>query len=835
MDMVSFALTTGAFGQDEAGNAVTGLTYDFSEISYSVDLSGNDSIGFDLDGWLGAGLEVEGDLLFEVGLTGEVHVDLGHIDSTLDIGTDGFVVDGVPNQAVGLDTSGFTVDAYEVTPVGFDLAESYIELGFRAALSGTMTAVLNGYYDLGILGEGSFQTTLFEDLPLDIEFLQEIIPHTPFDIVGGLDGNIFRFELGDYVEVAVDVPVFEYEDPEYVANEDTGLDTIHITGESSPFLTLEIGIASFILPPGIGPIGFDLGEDLLGEDLAEYFNIAIEGGLFDAKLVGTVSIGQEITIESEVLAEVVTSLGETLTGSLGDEFMFTTPEGEGEITVTASYTLSQTVEAVTSLILNSQIDWRAFFFQFEATVDIGIYSDKYELAFALLEDTVDLGELLGLTASFELYNDITTYLSEAGEEEYTVGYENFVTAASGVILNLTTHQDDIRGGAIGNAITGNARDNDLRGLGGNDTINGGDGDDRLLGGRGADVLDGDGGNDIASYQGSRSGVTVNLMTGESTGGDAQGDTLTDIERVIGSAHGDSLVGNDGANTLWGLAGNDTLVGNGGSDTFFGGAGADSIDGGNGIDTLRFGSASTGVTVNLETGTGLRGDAEGDVYVGIERVRGTDFADDITGGVQDNLLVGGDGNDSIYGGDGNDTVAGGAGMDDLYGGDGTDTLDYRQAGASVAVDFLNNNTNEGPVAGDTFHGFEIVIGSRFDDILQGDFADNIMDGGRGADYMVGRDGADTFILHGNDTVYGGTNQYITDPEDDLIIIDGNASDYYIRSTSTYQVFEISRQVGDFTEVFQVGGVEHVQFNDGTQNLNWVRPSRSEMETAARSGR
>jgi Ca2+-binding RTX toxin-like protein len=125
-----------------------------------------------------------------------------------------------------------------------------------------------------------------------------------------------------------------------------------------------------------------------------------------------------------------------------------------------------------------------------------------------------------------------------------------------------------------------------------------------------------------------------------------------------------------------------------------------------------------------------------------------------------------------------------------------------------------------VAGDTFQGFEIVIGSRFDDILQGDFADNIMDGGRGADYMVGRDGADTFILHGNDTVYGGTNQYITDPEDDLIIIDGNASDYYIRSTSTYQVFEISRQVGDFTEVFQVGGVEHVQFSDGTQNLNWV---------------
>ena len=818
-DMVSFELTTGAFGKDDEGNAVTGLTYDFSEITYTTGDSGSTSLGFDLDGWVGASLNLSGDFQFEVGLTGEVHVDLGHIDTSLDIGTDGFVVDGVPNQAVGLNTSGFTVDAYEIDPVGFDLAESYIELGFRAALEANVTVGLSGYYDLGILGEGSFDTTIIDNVPLNIEFLQEIIPHTPFDIIGGLDGNIFKFALGDYVEISVDVPEFEYEDPEYVPNDETGIDTVHITGESSPFLTLEIGVASFILPPGIGPIGFDLGEDLLGEDLAEYFNIAVEGGLFDAKLLGTVSVGQEITIESEVLAEVVTSLGETLTGSLGDEFMFETPEGEGEITVTASYTLSQTVEAVTSLILNSSIDWRVLFAQFEARVDVGIYSDTYEAAVALFEDSVDLGELLGLTASFELYNDITTYLSEAGEEEYTVRYENFVTAASGALLNLTTNQDHVIGGGIDNTINGNARNNILRGGAGNDTINAASGDDRLVGGRGADDLYGCDGRDTAVYQGSKAGVTANLTTGINTGGDAQGDHLYDVENLLGSSNGDSLTGDGNSNSLFGGGGNDTLNGMDGNDILSGGQGADSIDGGAGTDILRFSDTSAGVTVDLSAGTGLGGDAEGDSYAGIENVRGTLNDDSITGDDGDNRLLGGNGIDTIRGGDGNDTVSGGAGADNLNGGDGVDTLSYRGAAAAVAVDIFNELVTEGVSEGDLITGFENFIGSSFSDILKGDYADNVIDGGGGDDYMLGRDGVDTFILRGNDTVYGGTNQFSSDAEHDLVIIDGTSFQYFISQTSTLFLFEISRTVGDFAEVFQVSGVEHVQFNDSTQNLNW----------------
>jgi Ca2+-binding RTX toxin-like protein len=65
-----------------------------------------------------------------------------------------------------------------------------------------------------------------------------------------------------------------------------------------------------------------------------------------------------------------------------------------------------------------------------------------------------------------------------------------------------------------------------------------------------------------------------VLGGASSGGDAQGDTLTGIEQVMGSGFADSITGDAGANTLWGLAGDDVLTGGGGADTLKGGAGND---------------------------------------------------------------------------------------------------------------------------------------------------------------------------------------------------------------------------------------------------------------------
>ena len=64
--------------------------------------------------------------------------------------------------------------------------------------------------------------------------------------------------------------------------------------------------------------------------------------------------------------------------------------------------------------------------------------------------------------------------------------------------------------------------------------------------------------DTASYAASTSGVTVSLMTGTGSGGDAQGDTLTNIENLTGSNFDDTLEGNAGNNKLVGGLGIDTV-------------------------------------------------------------------------------------------------------------------------------------------------------------------------------------------------------------------------------------------------------------------------------------
>jgi Ca2+-binding RTX toxin-like protein len=92
-----------------------------------------------------------------------------------------------------------------------------------------------------------------------------------------------------------------------------------------------------------------------------------------------------------------------------------------------------------------------------------------------------------------------------------------------------------------------------------DTLIGGSGNDTLSGGPGADLLDGGGGTDTADYASSSAGVTVNLLSGTGSGGDAQGDTFNSIENVVGSALNDTLTGSNTANMLEGGRGIDTAV------------------------------------------------------------------------------------------------------------------------------------------------------------------------------------------------------------------------------------------------------------------------------------
>ena len=164
---------------------------------------------------------------------------------------------------------------------------------------------------------------------------------------------------------------------------------------------------------------------------------------------------------------------------------------------------------------------------------------------------------------------------------------NYVDAATAIIADLTagtgtnpagTEHDTLIG--IEN-LTGSRFADTLTGDAGDNALSGGAGDDVITGGAGKDAIDGGTGLDRASYAASNAAVTISLTSGIASGGHAQGDVLTHIESLTGSAFNDKLSGNDGTNVLSGGAGNDTIFAGGGDDFLYGGTGADLIDAGNG--------------------------------------------------------------------------------------------------------------------------------------------------------------------------------------------------------------------------------------------------------------
>jgi Ca2+-binding RTX toxin-like protein len=341
------------------------------------------------------------------------------------------------------------------------------------------------------------------------------------------------------------------------------------------------------------------------------------------------------------------------------------------------------------------------------------------------------------------------------------------------IINGTNGNNTLTGTSTADSISGQGGNDTLFGGAGNDSLFGGGNNDLLDGGTGADILDGGSGNDTASYAASEAAVIVSLLTNTGSGGDAQGDVLSSIENLVGSAFGDSLTGNTGSNTLtggggddalFGGAGNDALFGGLGNDTLVGGSGSDVIDGGTGIDVADYGTSSAGVNVNLLTGTGSGGDAGGDTLTGVEDLIGSAFADVLTGNDGANVLTGGTGNDSLFGGRGDDTLAGGAGADVLNGGEGMDFLDYSASGAAISINLASNTATGGDATGDQLQGVDGIIGTAFNDTLigfnnqgvAGDIYTNIFFGGGGSDFIDGAGSND--VLYGgndNDTVVGGT--------------------------------------------------------------------------------
>ncbi|WHO71514.1 calcium-binding protein [Rhizobium sp. BT03] len=348
------------------------------------------------------------------------------------------------------------------------------------------------------------------------------------------------------------------------------------------------------------------------------------------------------------------------------------------------------------------------------------------------------------------------------------GYTNIerVTFTGTGPVNLT-------GGAGDDILTGGAGDDILNGAGGNDILIGSGGADQLIGGTGTDTasyanagaavtlnlktgvhtgdaagdtfsgievlsgsnfddtfigngttitFDGGVGTDTVDYSASTVGVNVALgaagVTTVSSGGDAQGNSLVNIERVVGSSFADTLASSASGHTLVGGAGDDIyLVGDQGvTITEAAGGGTDEI-------RTTLATYSMAAFANVErltfTGTGgsnLAGNAGNNVMIG---------------GTGNDTLNGGAGNDVLDGGIGNDILAGGAGADQLIGGAGTDTASYANAAAAITIN-LKTGVHTGDAAGDTFSSIEVFQGSSSKDTFVGNGTAVTFNGGVGTD-------------------------------------------------------------------------------------------------------
>ena len=300
-------------------------------------------------------------------------------------------------------------------------------------------------------------------------------------------------------------------------------------------------------------------------------------------------------------------------------------------------------------------------------------------------------------------------------------------------------------------ITGGAGRDDINTGGGDDVINGGAGNDKILAMRGADILDGGAGYDILDYGSvihlsSSEGVNVNLSTNTVSGGDAEGDQISNFEAVRGSDHVDVIIGDAGNNEIFGGGAGDTIFGGAGNDIIAGEFGADTLDGGTGLDHLVYGSYTSpndgngygfswsseeGVNVNLATGVGSGGPAQGDVISNFENLTGSDYNDTLTGDANDNIIFGGSGDDVVFGGIGDDT---------LYG----DTSNIF-----------------------SFDGNDTINGEAGDDTINGGGGDDILNGGSGNDHIQGHDG--------NDVINGGSETDIIFPGIGTDTIDAGSGD------------------------------------------------------------
>ncbi len=474
-------------------------------------------------------------------------------------------------------------------------------------------------------------------------------------------------------------------------------------------------------------------------------------------------------------------------------------------------------------------------------------------------------------------SDIDTLEGGAGTDtasyaDWNSGIALDMSSSAGRFGDVYSNIENVAGTNFSDTITGDDGENLLSGRGGDDVLDGGLGDDTLAGGAGADVLRGGAGTNTASYADAQSGVAVNLG-GTGTGGDAEGDTYTGIQNIVGSDSGDQLQGDDNANHIAGGGGNDILLASGGGDSY---------DGGDGFDIVDYSGATAGVVANLQVGnagtsgaTGGTGGADGGVPQDPPATGPTsqevDYRDTVVGGSDNDSLVGDAFNNVIRGKEGNDTLTGGRGLDQLGGGSGNDRL-YGDDGGDIAfggagLDFVDGGTGDDELYGgsgnDTVHGrqgndilyggdgndklygqegHDIIYAGAGDDTVYAATGDDTIAGGEGSDVLFGGEGYDSIKGGaGNDSIYGGGqadvifgdegNDFLSGTDHNDTLSDGTGNDTVVGSTGS-DLLKVSDD--GFADIFRGGNATSDGAIDTASFEEWGRSIAIDLSLADGNG-